>query len=457
MSLIEKISSIVPRGDVLVGKEEQAYASADQSTNVQASWPYLVVRVNTQAELIDVARACIAHSTPIVMRGAGSGKSGGAVGNAASVVIDVTRLNRIISIDTASMLAVLEPGVVLSDFQDAVQAYGLYYPPDPASRTICTIGGNVAENAAGPSTLKYGTTRDYLLGGQALLGTGELIDFGKYCPKGVTGYDIASLLCGSEGTLAILTKLVMRLIPLPKDQAASMLFFADGDQALSAVNAIFSAGHLPKTLEYVDRHCLAALDQLVSLTSPKEAQAALIIECDASYAGGAKEALADLEETIASYSLIAKEVANTESELSALWTRRSRLSEACSRYRGHKLSEDIAVPLGKIAEFGRAINKLSPDPSIVCGIFGHAGDGNLHVQIMFPNATFEKMAQSLRHEVLLLVLSLGGTLTAEHGIGLQKKAYLALEQSPDLIALQKRIKHAFDPHNLLNPGKIFDV
>ncbi len=347
---------------------------------------------------------------------------------------------------------------MLYELKTAAHHVGLFYPPDPASYRMCTIGGNVAENAAGPSTLKYGTTRDYLLGGQAILGTGEIIEFGKRCPKGVAGYDIGSLLCGSEGTLAVFTHLRLRLLPKPKSEAAAVYYFHDEKQALSAVTDILSNGHLPRTLEYVDSESLSALQKLPQFALERiSAKAALIIECDASYEHGADAAQSAIKKTLSSYSLVSILDAKSDLERIKIWETRSMLSDACSRWIGHKISEDVAVPLGALLDFQEGVKRLEQAPHLLCGLFGHAGDGNLHVQIMFDDVKLRPLAEELRHEVLILVLRLGGTLAAEHGIGLQKKAYLPLEQSAELIQLQKRIKRVFDPHNLLNPGKIFNT
>lgn len=456
MTFINRIAKIVS-GNLFTTEADKIYASLDQSTNVSASLPQCVVQVKSIEELIAVVRLCLDERVAIVMRGAGSGKSGGAVAEKNSVVIDTRWLNRIISIDKQNLFCEVEPGVVLANLQQAVAAEGLYYPVDPASAKICTLGGNVAENAAGPSTLKYGTTRDYLLGGQAILGTGDIIDFGKRCPKGVTGFDIASLLCGSEGTLAIFTKLRLRLLPLPQSQSAAVFFFGEEEKALLAVNYILNHGHWPKTLEYVDQTCLQALSQKTDFSCPTQAQAALIVECDASYPQGANEQIAAILADLKSHFTLWPLVARTDAERQLLWQKRCLLSEACTKWLGHKLSEDVAVPLGAISSFGIKVRQLSQPPHIICALFGHAGDGNLHVQIMFDDLIYKKPAQEIRHKILLLALELGGTLTAEHGIGLQKKDYLCLEQSPSLMDLQRRIKHAFDPHNLLNPGKIFDA
>lgn len=445
MKLLLELQNIVGGKSVFASDMDKAYASLDQSN--QKSMPLLVVKVRSTEELIVCARLCFKERTPVVVRASGTGKVGSALGDEKTVVIDTSSLNRIISIDTGDLVAVVEPGVNLLALKEEVKKVGLFYPPDPASFAQCSIGGNVAQNAAGPSTIKYGTTKDYVLGGQLLLSTGELIDFGKRCVKGVTGYDIASLLCGSEGTLGIITKLVLRLLPLPKSFCAAEVFFTSESQALKAVNTILNRGHRPTTLEYIDHHCLKALNKLLGISTSHEA--CLIIECDAGYEDGAEKELLSILADINGEAVFVK-------DLPGLWHKRSKLSEACSKYLGHKISEDVAVPLGKLFDFASSVKALEI-PHVTLGLFGHAGDGNLHVQLMYDDERYLEDAKRLRHEILLLVLEHQGTLTAEHGIGLKKKAYLSLEQSSELIELQKRIKKSFDPHNLINPGKIFDV
>lgn len=452
--LLDDLKKLADEKNIFTKDKDKAYASIDKSS-LAPSLPFLVIKPSTVAELINVATCCFLNKTPVVIRASGTGKSGGAIAKSDAVVIDISGLNRIISISKEDLVAEVEPGVILNTFQQEVKKLGLFYPPDPASFEWCSIGGNVAENAAGPSTIKYGTTKDYLLGGQVLLSSGELIDFGKNCPKGVTGYDLSSLLCGSEGTLAIFTKLKLRLLPLPKSISLVECFFYDENQALSAVNLLLNRGHRPKTLEFIDRNSLLALYKFLGEPLPKNYQACLIIECDASYQDGAlaqiKEILLDLKEF-----KVTSIIAEDEKDCKALWHKRSMLSESCQNFLGHKISEDVAVPLGKQQEFSSTVKALIKK-NLTCAFFGHAADGNLHVQIMFSDETYLKDAEELRHQILLLVLKLKGTLTAEHGIGLKKKSYLHLEQSQSLINLQKRVKKAFDLENLLNPGKIFDL
>jgi glycolate oxidase len=451
--LLEELRLVVGANNVLQDGEAH-YASMDQSTNVRACLPLAVVRVKSIDELIRAAKICINLKNPLVIRAAGTGKSGGAVPQATWVVIDISALNKIIHIDKDNLSAEVEPGVILGEFQARVREHGLFYPPDPASYEKCTIGGNVAENAGGPSTLKYGCTKEYVLGGQALLGTGEVINFGKACPKGVAGYDIASILCGSEGTLAVFTKLTLRLLPLPKDEAQSLFLFKSEEEALMCVKQIFGCGHRPKILEYIDHVCIKALQKAGHMKFvPESAKAALLIECDASFAGGGRMQIAALKESLKLPLVGVIDAQSLEGPYDFRQIRAS-LSEACHKYLGKKISEDIAVPISRLAAL-RNWFMAQRKNSLVCALFGHAGDGNLHVQILFAEEKEREQAQILRHELLLKVLALGGTISAEHGIGLQKVSYLVLEQSVELINLQKRIKHAFDPHNLLNPGKIF--
>ncbi len=444
--LIKKLKLLAPQSKVLSATHDISYAALDQSSNVRPSLPMLVIKIANCHELVSVSQYLLSHHIAIVMRGAGTGKSGGAVAQSNAVIIDTCALNHY-EINQENLTAQVEPGVILGDFQSALKKVGLFYPPDPASWATCTIGGNVAENAGGPSTLKYGTTKDYLLGGQAVIGTGELIDFGKFCPKGVAGYDLASLLCGSEGTLAIFTNFTLRLLPLPKDICSALFLYDDDLLALEHVGRIFTHGHRPRTLEYIDNLAIKALIKAQLLPHSLAKQSALLIECDASFDNGAAKDLAAIKQLLS--------VSTLDIESESLWQARYSLSQACTNYLGLKLSEDIALPLSQLKNFATWFKSQSYQERLVCSLFGHAGDGNLHVQIMFSNEALRPQAEDIRHEVLLTVLKLGGTLSAEHGIGLQKKAYLPLEQSPELISLQKRIKLAFDPHQLLNPGKIF--
>lgn len=455
MSFLSRLKKLFPSLDLKTSEQDLAYAKIDQSTNVKPQKPLAVAKVANTDELKALVFFCLEQNQPLVIRAAGTGKSGGAVAaNEHCLVIDISKLNKIIKIDDKNLTATVEPGVVLGVLQKEVKKYGLFYPPDPASWQTCTIGGNVAENAAGPSTLKYGSTKNYLLGGELIIGTKEIFNFGKSSPKGVSGYDLASVLCGSEGTLGVLTKIILRLLPYPKDQSAALFLFKSEEEALASVSTLLCRGHLPKTLEFIDETCLKALNKLGHLKD-FTGLSALIIECDSSFLGGALGQINAIKNDLQAF-VCDSRLALNDAERENLWLIRSLLSEACSKYLGYKISEDIALPLSKLKDFAKWFKTKEQKPHLLAGLFGHTGDGNLHVQIMFDEKSLEPAAQALRHEILLKVLELSGTLTAEHGIGLQKKAYFALEHAKASIDLQKRIKEAFDPHNLLNPGKIFN-
>lgn len=451
----EVFFSLVAKNNVLVSDEDKAYAAHDRSHGLPKVIPAVVVKVSSGQELINCVQACLSYKTPLTIRACGTGRTGGAISCAGGVVIDVSGLNRILSIDTENLTVEVEPGVLLKDLKDAVKEHGLYYPIDPASEDICSIGGNVAENAAGPSTVKYGTTRDYLLGGEAIIGTGEIIKFGKQCVKGVAGLDVASLLCGSEGTLAVFTKLRLRLIPYPQGHACGIYYFRHEHEAIVAVNYLFHNGYRPKRLEYIDSISLRALGRMLP-NMPMLKHPALLIECDAHNNQSAYAELCAITDILTPL-LVNKKTLETPQDYHDVWQSRALLSEACSTYLGHKFSEDIAVPLGKLNDLRIIAQSLSSPPHLMLGLFGHAGDGNLHVQIMFDDPSWAERAAFVSQELLKKVLDLGGTVAAEHGIGIKKKQALIMEQSEALIALQKRLKLAFDPHNLLNPGKIFDL
>lgn len=455
MTIFDQLTDIVGINNILIKEEEKSYASLDQSNGLHAVMPQMVIKVASQDELIASVMLCIKYKIPLVIRAAGSGKSGGAIPVMNGIVIDITKLDHIIEINQENLWARVEPGLILHNFKEAVAKNNLFYPPDPASQYYCTLGGNVAENASGPSTLKYGSTRDYLLGGKAITGEGKIIEFGKLCPKGVVGYDMASLLCGSEGTLAVFINLTMRLLPKPKSLALGIFYFTNEFNAFLAIKKLFSSSCRPKALEYIDKTCINALKAYLHIDLPGDS-CALIIECDAMYLDGAEQELYDIKALLCDLSSY-YDIINDQENIHIWWHRRSQLSKACEVYLGYKISEDIALPLGKIKDWQYIINALNNNNHIIIAIFGHAGDGNLHVQIMFADKSYEQEALMLSKKILLLVVGLGGTIAAEHGIGLKKKSYLSLEQSWPLIDMQKKIKLLFDPYNLLNPGKIFDI
>lgn len=416
--------------------------------------PDAVVRVRSAAEVQAVMQVATARSVPVTARGGGSGRTGGAVPSAGGIVLAFEQMRDILGIERADMTVTVQPGVVLADLQRAVEAEGLFYPPDPNSLDSCTLGGNVAENAAGPRTLRYGTTRDYVLGLQVVTADGTLLQTGKRTIKGVTGYDVTSLLVGSEGTLAITTEMTLKLIPNPQSVATMMVLLPDLDTAGRAVSAALQQGLLPRCCELLDDVTLDIIRPRAAMTIPAGARAMLLVELD-----GDEDALpAQLERcggAMDDAGAVEILVAQHGGERAKLWAARRELSSALRATAPFKLAEDVVVPRSKIAALLDGCRAISERHAVHMPSYGHAGDGNIHVNCLWDDPADLPRVQAATVELFRLVIDLGGTLSGEHGIGILKAPYLSLEQSPELIALQERIKSLFDPKGILNPGKIF--
>ena len=429
-------------------------ASKDETPNLAPSRPDVVVRPGTAVEVAAVVRACADARVYVTPRGAGTGKSGGCVAVHGGVVLQLDRLNRTLSIDAADLVAVVEPGVILGELQAACEERGLFYPPDPASLAMCTIGGNVAENAGGPNALKYGVTGDYVIGLECVLPTGELVQTGRKTSKGVAGYDLVSLLVGSEGTLAVVTKITLKLLPLPRHVATAIAAFPSSEHASRAVSAILAAGILPRTLEYLDH---GSIEAVRALNPPYRfgpgVTAALLVETDGDSESATMETLTRALEIATAQGAGDALLATDARQRRDIWATRRMLSEATRRIKKRKVSEDIVVPRTKIPEMVARTAALGEKHGLATCSFGHAGDGNLHTQILFDDESETPKVEALLDDLFAATLELGGTITGEHGVGLSKKKYLPLEQSEDVLALQRRIKDAFDPHGILNPGK----
>jgi glycolate oxidase len=386
---------------------------------------------------------CNASRIPLVPRGAGTGYSGGAVPVQGGIVLSLERLNRILEIDPNDLVAVVEPCVITGELQAAVERVALFYPPDPASLRESSIGGNIAENAGGPRGFKYGTTLRYVLGLEAVLPTGEIIHTGGRTVKNVVGYDLTSLIVGSEGTLAIVTKAILRLLPRPAANATIRARFADVATAARAVDELLRARVLPAALELIDGACLRLPDAI------------LLIEID-----GQPEVLSieaeRVERACRAAGASAIERAGSAAERDELWRVRRELSPALKAIAPVKVNNDVVVPKGRIPELFACLARLSNEYGVRIPSFGHAGDGNIHVNIMVEDtADARARAKQAEQKLFEEVIRLGGAITGEHGIGFVKMPFLRLQLSEDEIALMKRVKQAFDPNGILNPGKIF--
>jgi glycolate oxidase len=417
----------------------------------------LVVLPGSTAEVAAVARLCHEARVPIVVRGAGTGYTGGAVPTRGGVVVSMERFNRIVEIDEVNLLAVVQPHVITGDLQRAVEAVGLFYPPDPASLDRCSIGGNVAECAGGPRAFKYGTTKRYVLALEAVLPTGEVIRTGSKAVKNVVGYDLTQLLVGSEGTLAIVTEITLRLVPKPAARATVLASFSDIASAVEAVTALIRRRVVPSTLELVDADSLDAVARFTgSRVAAEGAGAAMIVEVDGAQAAvDAEVALVEAACRDAGASEISR--AGSEEERERLWRARRLLSESLRATGLLKINHDVVVPRGRVPELFAVLHQLKRDYQLRIAAFGHAGDGNIHVNLMVDPADSAERARAQAAERRLFerVVALEGSISGEHGIGFAKAPYIHLELSPETMALMRRVKAAFDPRGVLNPGKIF--
>ena len=418
----------------------------------------LVLIPGTVEDIACIARICNDQRIPLVVRGAGTGYTGGAVPIRGGVLLSMERFDRILEVDSANQIAVVQPNVLTYQLQDAAEARGLFYPPDPASLKISALGGNVAECAGGPRAVKYGTTRRYVLALQAVLPTGEIIRTGSKAVKNVVGYDLTQLLVGSEGTLAILTEITLRLVPKPKASATVQATFRDVDAAVGGVTALLEARVVPATIELIDSGSLRAVEKYLGrAVAPPGTGGMLLLEVDGVPAGVAEE-LTLVEDACRRAGALSVKRAATEAERQLLWEARRELSYALRAAAPHKINHDVSVPRGRVPQLFALVSRLEREHQLAIPSFGHAGDGNIHVNIMVDPGNPDAMhrAEAAARALFRGVIGLEGSISGEHGIGLSKAPYVSLELAPEVIGLMQRVKAAFDPRGILNPGKIWE-
>ena len=439
------------------GDDRLAEYARDESPLPLEYPPECAVRCATTAEVAAVLRLCAEHRVPVTPRGAGSGMVGGALPIQGGIVLSTETMQRVIEIDPDDLVAVVEPGVITGVLQSAVEDQGLFYPPDPASLEFCSIGGNAATNAGGPRAFKYGVTREYVLGLEVALMGGEVLRCGRRTAKGVTGYDLVAGFVGTEGTFGVITELVLKLLPRPTAVSTALAVFKDVAGAGTCISALLRGGLRPRALELADR---ASIDHVRSRSRyrfPADAGAIVLVEID-----GDPDTLAGQIERIGltcdSLGAIDVLVAEDPAERRALWEARRQISPALREAYRIKVNEDVCVPRGKIVEMLARVDRLSAEMDIPVAVFGHAGDGNLHVNLLSHDdpadpAVRARMLAGARR-LFDDTLALRGTLSGEHGIGLAKREFIALEQPEAVLEWQRRWKALWDPAGLLNPGKI---
>jgi glycolate dehydrogenase FAD-linked subunit len=418
--------------------------------------PDVVVFPGQVQEVSEILRLANEEGFPVVPRGAGSGKSGGALPVRGGVVLAMDRFNRLLQIDEHNLVAKVESGVITARLQEEVEKVGLFYPPDPASIRISTIGGNVAECAGGLRAVKYGVTRDYVLGLTIVLPTGDIIKTGVETAKGVVGYDLTRLIVGSEGTLAVVVDITLRLLPKPACTRTMMAFFKDPSSTVTSVSEIIQSKIVPAALEFMDRACIDCVRDEIRLPIPPSAGALLLIEVDGDQALTRREAKR-VQEICMLHGAVRFQAASGKKQSENLWEARRNVSPAVYKLRPDKVSEDVVVPRDRMADLVSFLERLSVKHGLPIPAYGHAGDGNIHVNIMLDKGEPEEVERAGKavKELFQKVLEMKGTLSGEHGIGITKAPYLGMEVSKPALDLMARVKRAFDPNGILNPGKIF--
>ena len=463
-ALQEQLKSIVGAANFHIDEETLTIHASDE-TEDHVFMPQVVVMPRTAEEVAAVLKLCNDHVIPITPRGGGTGLSGGALPVKGGVVVAMKRFNEILEIDELNLQATVEPGVITEVFQNAVKEKGLFYPPDPSSKGSCFLGGNLGENAGGPKAVKYGVTRDYVINMQVALVTGEVIWTAANVLKNSTGYNLTQLMCGSEGTLGIITKIVFKLRPFPTKDVTLLVPFTTSEEACRAISGIYMAGITPSGMEYVERDAIEitmkyvdeVLSAPVAIDLPDNINAHLIIELDGNDDEVLMRDAEKIVEVLENYETGEVYFAQSAEEKEGLWRLRRNVSPAVNSYTLTK-AEDVVVPRGNLPALVTAIKTIGKQYGFRSVCFGHAGDGNLHVNVMkeqLDDAYWNKEVNEGITDIFKAVIELGGTLSGEHGIGIAKRPYMHLAMAEKNLDLMRGIKAVFDPKGILNPEKIF--
>ncbi|CAM5204580.1 Glycolate oxidase OS=Ureibacillus acetophenoni OX=614649 GN=SAMN05877842_102200 PE=4 SV=1 [Ureibacillus acetophenoni] len=453
--IVQQFINIVGENNVKQSTAQLLAYSYDATANFQAL-PDLVLSPRNTKEVSEIVKICNVNKIPIVPRGSGSNLAAGTVPNQGGVVLLFNHMNKIIDFDKENLTITVQPGMITAEICKFVETENLFYPPDPSSMKISTIGGNVSENSGGLRGLKYGVTKDYVKGLTAVLPNGEIVQTGGKLAKDVAGYDLTSLLVGSEGTLAVITEITLKLIPLPKYKMTSIAYFESLEAAAKTVSSIIANKIIPVTLEFLDRKTIDAVEQFMKIGLSTDVEAMLLLEQDGDLSQVEQDIHEMTEIAVENGATFAK-IANDEEEAEQLKTARRVALSALSRLRPTTILEDATVPRSELAEMVKRIDRIAEKYNLTIATFGHAGDGNLHPTCLTDLRDEDelKRVEEAFEEIFEAALSLGGTITGEHGVGEMKAPYLEWKVGESGIHLMKGIKAAFDPNNIMNPGKMF--
>ncbi len=459
-SIIEKLQGIIGKQYVLFDAESLMNYGHDETEDL-LFLPEVVVKPRTAKEISEILKLANAEFVPVTPRGAGTGLSGGALPIHSGIILSMERFNQILQIDERNLQATVEPGVINEAFQNAVKELGLFYPPDPASKGSCFLGGNVAESSGGPKCVKYGTTKDYILNLEIVLATGEIIETGANTLKNATGYNLTQLMVGSEGTLGIATKIIVKLLPLPKYDLLMLVPFKSLDEACAAVSEVFRAGFTPSAMELMERDALDWVSKYVQSTVVKledDIQAHLLIEVDGNDLDVLMKEMEAISELMSKYNIADILFAESAAQKNELWRLRRGINEAVKNNAISK-EQDTVVPRAELPKLVKGVKEVGGKYKFKTVCYGHAGDGNLHIRLIKGDLTDEQWngdyIKKAIAEIFTICKQLGGTISGEHGIGLVQQEYMHLVFSEKALELQRNIKKVFDPNGILNPGKMF--
>lgn len=455
-TILNQLISLLGK-DAVLSEESECYAYGYDNSRRQAL-PDAVVFPSSHDQVLKIVRLCNEQHIPLIARGRGTGTTGATVPTRGGIILSTERMDKVRQLDTANRYMVVEPGVINQTIQTQAAEQGFFWPPDPSSGAYCTVGGNLAYNSAGPRAVKYGTPRENTLGLRAVTGQGEEIRTGVYTTKGVVGYDLTRLIIGSEGTLAIITEATLKLTPLPECKRTMQAIYKDIESATQAVAAIMAQPVIPSALEFIDGKSINMIRDYSDADLPQDSGAMLMIEIDGSESC-IKESMIQLSAAATNNGLMRLTEANTKEEIEALWATRKALSPALRKVAPKKINEDIVVPVSNIPALIKGLDKLSKEFDITIINFGHAGNGNMHTNLLFDadDPLQNSNAHKCLDRVFSLVLGLNGTLSGEHGVGLEKRDYIDREIDPVTLNLMRRIKQQFDPNGILNPDKMFPL